>query len=83
MADAQISNLTAGVTTGGPTSITGLVEASGTDITVVAGGTTYLLSSYISGTNTALTGSYTFNAATGMVTSATYTGVNFASGKFQ
>jgi type IV pilus assembly protein PilA len=74
MADAQISNLTAAAS-GGPTTITGLVESPTVDISLVSGGTTYTVSSYITGTNTSLHGSYTFNVS-GIVASATYPGVN-------
>ena len=80
MADAQISNLTAGVNTGGPTSVsdtgTALTEGPAADFSVVSNGTTYTLSTYISGGNTALKGVYTFNALNGVVSAATYPGVN-------
>ena len=74
MADAQISNLTA-LSSGGPASITGLVESPTLDISLVSNSTTYTVSSYITGTNTVLKGAYTFNAS-GTVASATYPGVN-------
>jgi type IV pilus assembly protein PilA len=53
MADAQISNLTAAAS-GGPTTITGLIESPTVDISLVTSAGTYTVSSYITGNNTAL-----------------------------
>ena len=78
MADAQISNLTAAAS-GGPTTITGLIESPTVDISLVTSAGPYTVSSYITGNNTALKGTYTFNTS-GVVLSATYPGVNSFSG---
>ena len=74
MADAQISNLTA-ASSGGPATITGLLESPTVDISLTSNSQTYTVSSYITGGNVALKGSYTFNVS-GTVASATYPGVN-------
>jgi len=77
MADAQVSGLAISATTGciantSPFATT--IVSTSQDFTIVTSGGTYLLSAYITGTNKALKGNYTFDT-TGTVTTASYTGV--------
>ena len=83
MSDAQITNLTA-ASSGGPTSITGLICGQGTDITIHANvpDTIYKMSDYIQGGSvTSIKGSYTFGV-NGVVSSATYPGLTWSSTTF-
>jgi len=73
MADAQISSLPG---TGG--SLLTVTLNSTTDFVVATG---YNVSSYIQGGKAALVGTYTFNA-NGAVTTGSYTGVTWATNKF-